>query len=238
MESSSSGEQYIPPPKRRRTAGQHRETRGETDTNRLSETPRRLSSAEEDDQSSALSEIASTAGSFSLDRLTDHSTEALAQFSDLQMDVFGNLDPDFDFNLRSNSFDLNFAGEGLDSIPLPVVDSSILHSSTELTQSPLLNVPRTSRVMDSVDQTIQPEPQNVPTDDASSFVSPTLDGTSQHLIQHYLDVMKGYSKVDDRPKNESNLFISAFFRVSLFPTPTLCNPGIFSLASVHPRFFI
>ena len=149
--------------------------------------------------------------------MTENGSETLPQFSDLQLDVFGNLAPDFNYGMRSNPFDLNLAGEGLDFIPLPVVDSSLLHSSTESVQTAALQPMLTNRNADITTQNFTSEVQNVPMHDETSYLPPTLNGASQHLIQHYLEVMKGYSKVDDRPKNESNLFISAFSESLCFP---------------------
>ncbi|KAF4437150.1 C6 zinc finger domain-containing protein [Fusarium austroafricanum] len=211
------GEQYVPPPKRRRTATQRIETSEETNGPLPSDPPGRPSTVEEDDQSSALSEMASTAGSYAMSSLTDHSTEALAQLSDLQLDFFGNLSPGFDFNLISNPSDLNLAGEGLDFIPLPVIDPSVLHSSTELVQTPALTLQMAAGTFESISKDAEHELPTAAMDEADNFVSPTLDSTSQYLIQHYLEVMKGYSKVDDRPKNENNLFISAFSESLCFP---------------------
>ncbi|KAJ0317070.1 hypothetical protein Brms1b_005103 [Colletotrichum noveboracense] len=48
-------------------------------------------------------------------------------------------------------------------------------------------------------------------------VSDVIKDENRHLIQHYLEVIKGYSKVDDRAKESSNLFVSAFTQSLTFP---------------------
>ncbi|KAH0430667.1 C6 zinc finger domain-containing protein [Colletotrichum camelliae] len=47
--------------------------------------------------------------------------------------------------------------------------------------------------------------------------SDVINDDNRHLIQHYLEVIKGYSKVDDRAKESSNLFVSAFTQSLTFP---------------------
>ncbi|KAJ5015007.1 hypothetical protein K4K57_000775 [Colletotrichum sp. SAR 10_99] len=48
-------------------------------------------------------------------------------------------------------------------------------------------------------------------------VSDVINDDNRYLIQHYLEVIKGYSKVDDRAKESSNLFVSAFTQSLIFP---------------------
>ncbi|KAH6900801.1 hypothetical protein B0T10DRAFT_571530 [Thelonectria olida] len=53
--------------------------------------------------------------------------------------------------------------------------------------------------------------------ESSSDMYPSVNDDNRQLIQHYLEVMKGYSKVDERSKDANNLFISAFSQSLLFP---------------------
>uniref|UniRef100_A0A8H7K9Z3 Uncharacterized protein n=1 Tax=Bionectria ochroleuca TaxID=29856 RepID=A0A8H7K9Z3_BIOOC len=58
---------------------------------------------------------------------------------------------------------------------------------------------------------------NTPTLKDQDDLSASVTDQNRHLIQHYLEVIKGYSKVDERSKETNNLFISAFSRSLSFP---------------------
>ncbi|UNI18316.1 hypothetical protein JDV02_004590 [Purpureocillium takamizusanense] len=52
---------------------------------------------------------------------------------------------------------------------------------------------------------------------ADDTTAPSINDGNRHLIQHYLEVLQGYSKVEDRSKDANNLFISAFTQSLSFP---------------------
>ena len=117
---------------------------------------------------------------------------------------------DFDFSPADGSLDLNLAGEGLDFIPLLSVDPSRLQIFDEVAP---VDAEFMEQRHDSTSQPVTNEGGSIL--QLTTFQSSSDD--SRRLIQHYLDVMKGYSKVDDRSKDASNLFISAFSKSLFFP---------------------
>ena len=185
------GEQYEPPPKKRRTIGQ-----------RSARPSKSIESPAPSTQSPG-----SNPGQVG-DPVSLHENDL--GWSLVPPDLFGGMPLDFDFSPAYGSLELNLAGEGLDFIPLPSVDPSMLQISDEAA----------AMSTELLEQEQDPTPQPATNEGGSilqltTFQSPSDD--SRRLIQHYLDVMKGYSKVDDRSKDANNLFISAFSKSLFFP---------------------
>lgn len=124
----------------------------------------------------------------------------------------------FDAALDYQSLELDLSGEGLDLIPLPVVSPSMLQRSSDA-QAFDINDGLTmgehgnsfwqigTLSADSDESMLQ----------AANASGPSVNDDNRQLIQHYLEVMKGYAKVDDRSKDTNNLFISAFSKSLSFP---------------------
>ncbi|KAM0447564.1 hypothetical protein ACHAO4_008891 [Trichoderma viride] len=124
----------------------------------------------------------------------------------------------FDAALDYQSLELDLSGEGLDLIPLPAVSPSVLQRPNE---APALLVDDEFSLEESGNGLWPMEP--LPTDgdepmiQAAKARGPSVNEDNRQLIQHYLEVMKGYAKVDDRSKDTNNLFISAFSKSLSFP---------------------
>jgi hypothetical protein len=126
-------------------------------------------------------------------------------------------------DLGPTFMDFNLDADGMDFIPLPAIDPSVLESFNDLPQ-----------VDPSAFWGLVPDDQNIASGDSNyengnsnnnnhnndggseTMASPSVNEHNRQLVQHYLDVMKGYSKVDDPTKDASNLFISAFSRSLCF----------------------
>jgi hypothetical protein len=71
------------------------------------------------------------------------------------------------------------------------------------------------------DLSLPPSNSMISNDDASihaqGLSSPSVNEGDRRLIQHYLDVMKGFAKVEDYSRDANNLFISAFSESVCFP---------------------
>lgn len=116
-------------------------------------------------------------------------------------------------------------GEGLDFVPLPAIDTSTLQHDTDsqtahfnswpsLTSTSTLNLSETT----TAEATITAPAESTSGGDVNEATGNTSIGANnRHLIQHYLDVMTGYAKVDDNSKYSNNLFISAFTQSLHFP---------------------
>ncbi|KAJ5548487.1 hypothetical protein N7513_005721 [Penicillium frequentans] len=122
-----------------------------------------------------------------------------------QLQNLADLDLSFDFDVEGDPFGFNISGEGLDFIPL---------LPGELTD----NIQDTGVSIGSftgVHAEFSVEGQRP--DDVDSESPITINKENSRLIQHYLDVMKGYAKLDEFPHKTSNLFISAFSKSLQFP---------------------
>ena len=124
--------------------------------------------------------------------------------------VFSNITPVPGFTLGSNFMDFNLDAEGMDFIPLPMIDASMLSAFPDASQTDPLNQWQQLSFVTEDDGMSKAENE----DQASS---PSVNEDNRRLVQHYLDVMKGYSKVDEPSKDANNLFISAFSRSLSFP---------------------
>ena len=210
----ASGEQYVPPPKRRRTIGQRRSQTSELPRDAYLALPDASQPREGTELGISTSPAASVPIENSPESLLEQNSVTFSQLPDPQLGFLGDLSFDSDFILGYNPFDLDLAGEGLDFIPLPEVDPSILQSSADSTQV-TLSIEQSPNFK-TIDSTLH----RLSVEDAGNSInnlSPSMSEDSRRLIQHYLEVMKGYSKVDDRTKDANNLFISAFSQSLCFP---------------------
>ncbi|KAK1252033.1 hypothetical protein MKX08_003220 [Trichoderma sp. CBMAI-0020] len=149
---------------------------------------------------------------------SDESNDALIQPQSDPFELFSSGLFYFDAALDYQSLELDLSGEGLDLIPLPTVSPSVLQRQTD--ERPLI-------VDDgfSLDESGNGLWQlgTLSTDGDESMLQavkargPSVNEDNRSLIQHYLEVMKGYAKVDDRSKDTNNLFISAFSKSLSFP---------------------
>ncbi|KAF4966820.1 hypothetical protein FSARC_5535 [Fusarium sarcochroum] len=188
LKRSRAGESYTPPPKRRRTLGSRR--RGQDgDASPLAS----QDTPYHDEPTGSTHSI-------------DMSEPARLVFNDLS-DLQLNLPEDFNFDtslgVEPNLF---WSGEGLDFIPLPTIEPT-----STIPQEPV----------DTTSQMERPPSFQLKSilygTDTSPF-SITGENDNRRLIQHYLEVMNGYSKVTDHDSNTNNLFIAAFSK-SLFFMP-------------------
>jgi hypothetical protein len=124
----------------------------------------------------------------------------------------------FDTAFDYKSLELDLSGEGLDLIPLPAVAPSVLHRPNNAQA----NVPNDEFSLEEIGNDMW-QSGTLSTDEeepmlqAAKARGPSVNEDNRQLIQHYLEVMKGYAKVDDRSKDTNNLFISAFSKSLSFP---------------------
>ncbi|CAM1509737.1 Fc.00g000720.m01.CDS01 [Cosmosporella sp. VM-42] len=236
----ASGERYVPPPKRRRTAGNCRTGTNKFPTDSPPTIPNLPRTGEGSEYDVSTSPGAPTAVDHRPDPLLEQGTVTFNQFPDPQLGLLGDLSFNSDFILGYNPFDLDLAGEGLDFIPLPEVDPSILQSSADSTQATLCieQSPKFKAIdTNSNHLTLEDMSNSTPRDTNDQL--PSMNEDNRRLIQHYLEVMKGYSKVDDRTnKDGTNLFISAFSQSLCFP-PLFYAILAFSashLSILHPSY--
>ena len=210
------GEHYSPPPKIRRTTGQRRRRPSiDQDDVSLSGSHGPESFAQQFTQSNTPTEVTTRPEPEYLDQANSRQ----AHVPDDTFDIFANLSFDFDEYSGFGMMDLDVAGEGLDFIPIPTIDPSTLPSgrranlavegsggSSKESQQPNVDI--------STGAT-RPDYEPFPTNNAHNL---SMKEGDRRLIQHYLSVMKGYAKVEDRPRDTNNLFVSAF-SMSLFFMP-------------------
>ncbi|CAH0051769.1 unnamed protein product [Clonostachys solani] len=200
----SPGEQYDPPPKRRRTIGRRvRDDGNDVGAN--------ASTSVQDDETLARQEGDANRSADVIESSAALLSQQPAE-ENQSMRVEDNIfDPDF--SLDSGFLDLNLAGEGLDFIPLPAVDTSLwaesIYDEASMQWPSPLDISEMAQQLEDHFNTSTLRDQ----DDLSASVT----DQNRHLIQHYLEVIKGYSKVDERSKETNNLFISAFSRSLSFP---------------------
>lgn len=213
----ASGEKYIPPPKRRRAARENREAindgRAINSSHSLIQTP----GVPIEDQSHDATELVCDAENNETD--TGSIATDMHGANHYQLGYLDTLATAPDISLEYDIFDLNLAGEGLDFVPLPNID---LRPQTYSEQDParvewsdILQIPDLSRASGKA----AGSNDDISTDTRSS-ASPSVTEDNRRLIQHYLDVMKGFAKVEDYSRNTNNLFISAF-------SESLCFPPLF-----------
>ncbi len=130
-------------------------------------------------------------------------------------DLFPGFSFDLDPVAAFGQIDFDFAGEGLDFIPLPAINQAVSLADGENGGRPdsvrqeSVQRGKSSRGPGSTRQTLTAE--------GGESVKPSINDSNRQLIQHYLEVMKGYAKVDDRARDPNNLFISAFSKSLFFP---------------------
>lgn len=123
----------------------------------------------------------------------------------LPSDYLGDLALDFDYGY--DFLDLNLGEGGFDFIPLPTVDPSIVQLSESTRSIPFQQGAQSGLAFG----------QDSSAEYTDNSAAPSINDDNRHLIQHYLEVLKGYSKVHDRSKDASNVFISAFTQSLSFP---------------------
>lgn len=213
------GERVSPPPKRRNVIGRRVLRRANEES---SHSPISTHSLKDD--------VANTLGDNDnitvLSEMTDQnqashseqSNDVLSQPQSGPFELFSGGSFYFDAALDYQSLELDLSGEGLDLIPLPAVSPSVLQR------------PNDAQAFDTNDGFLLEEPGNSlwqfgtlsadgdePMLQATKARGPSVNEDNRQLIQHYLEVMKGYAKVDDRSKDTNNLFISAFSKSLSFP---------------------
>ncbi|KAK5057866.1 hypothetical protein LTR84_011867 [Exophiala bonariae] len=211
-------EHYSPPPKIRRTIGQRRR-RASPNRDDISLHPGHDPDTELFTQRST--QFSTSAENSTLAERTSLNQEyhQIAHVPDDTFDIFANLPFDFDEYSAFGPMDLDAAGESLDFIPVPTIDPGLLHlgqmaklvaerPNAASKESQQLDVNVTLDVTGSADDGFA----------ANNAHSLSMKEGDRRLIQHYLSVMKGYAKVEDRPRDTNNLFVSAF-SMSLFFMP-------------------
>ncbi|PNP56401.1 hypothetical protein THARTR1_03557 [Trichoderma harzianum] len=150
--------------------------------------------------------------------LSDHSNNASSQPQSDPFELLAGTQFYFDAALDYKSLELDLSGEGLDLIPLPAVPPSVLdrpNDSQAFTINDAFSLEEFgSDVWQSGALSTDSEE---PMLHAAKVRGPSVNEDNRQLIQHYLEVMKGYAKVDDRSKDTNNLFISAFSKSLSFP---------------------
>ncbi|OAA53989.1 Zn(2)-C6 fungal-type DNA-binding domain protein [Cordyceps fumosorosea ARSEF 2679] len=205
----AAGEEYLPPPKRRRAIARRR--RG-TSENGDDDAQAQLMAEQQDvqEESSAARTLTPASG-----LAPPAPPGRLPSGEEALEDLFSGFFFDSDFGSVSGAFDLNSAGEGLDFVPLPAVDAAALQDWNMST--PFSDWPAPSSPLPGEAASSSRAPINggdvVDLHGSHTSVNPN----NRRLIQHYLDVMKGYAKVDDHSKDDNNLFISAFTKSLYFP---------------------
>lgn len=119
-------------------------------------------------------------------------------------------------DLDGNIFDFGLAGEGLDFVPFPLLDQRQMDDSSA--GETAKEWPQAVRIPD-FRRSAEEATENVSINTHSSS-TPSVNEDNRRLIQHYLDVMKGFAKVEDYTQDANNLFISAF-------SESLCFPPLF-----------
>ncbi|KZL78052.1 C6 zinc finger domain-containing protein [Colletotrichum tofieldiae] len=203
-----SGDDYSPPPKRRRTIGQRRQRSQAIGTRASSIGGSPLHEPEANHESSTQSVSQHQTPTNIRDcppKDIDRGSYQSSSISTNHLTTFG-----LDLSFETDYLGFDLAGESFDDLfPFATIDSSLLglgdvtgDYSTSAWQSDT-NKLSGLRAESSI----------------QSFgdVSTVINDDNRHLIQHYLEVIKCYSKVDDRVKESNNLFVSAFTQSLTFP---------------------
>ncbi|KAF4809961.1 hypothetical protein CGCSCA5_v011090 [Colletotrichum siamense] len=131
--------------------------------------------------------------------------------------------PRLGLSFETDYFGFDLAGESFDDFfPFPSIDNPLggLPDSTGVGSAAVWQSGADSSSALGAECSVQ----------SHGDVSDVIYDENRHLIQHYLEVIKGYSKIDDRAKESSNLFISAFTQSLTFP-PLLY--AILALSASH-----
>ena len=150
---------------------------------------------------------------------SDSSRNTVTQAPHDPFELFAGSSFSFDATIDYGSLDLDLSGEGLDIIPLPTVIPSLGQNPHDIQE--FIVDDDTLDVQESGNVLWRPRPElpggDKPMLQAAKARGPSVNEDNRQLIQHYLEVMKGYAKVDDRSKDTNNLFISAFSKSLSFP---------------------
>ncbi|SCO90023.1 uncharacterized protein FRV6_14151 [Fusarium oxysporum] len=138
--------------------------------------------------------------------------QAFTDLTDLQLDLPEEFDFDAGLGVEPNLF---WSGEGVDFIPLPLIESTPTLFQTTADNYLQVEMPPVAQLPCLSPDTDQ-DPLGQDTDISAFSITGNVD--TRRLIQHYLEVMNGYSKVTDHGSNNNNLFIAAFSK-SLFFMP-------------------
>lgn len=121
---------------------------------------------------------------------------------------------DLDFGLAYDALEFNLIGESLDFVPLPTLDASMVQTDPPVPQSNAWPASASKHKSTGAEATSMDtssfDTGQVTTDNAADSSNVVINPQNHHLIQHYLNVMTGYAKVEDNTKYSNNLFISAF----------------------------
>ncbi|UKZ61329.1 uncharacterized protein TrAtP1_002595 [Trichoderma atroviride] len=213
------GERISPPPKRRNMIGRRVSRRANEE---IPHSPTSTQSVKNDDAQSldkngSASKFREMADQNEAPH-SDHSDDVSSQPPSDPFELFSGGSFYFDAALDYQSLELNLSGEGLDLIPLPAVSPSVLQRQNDA--RPLVIDDGFS--LEESDNGLW-QLGTLSTDGDESILQaakargPSVNEDNRQLIQHYLEVMKGYAKVDDRSKDTNNLFISAFSKSLSFP---------------------
>lgn len=148
----------------------------------------------------------------------DQSNDASGQPQSDTFELFAGSSFYFDDTLDYKSLELDLSGEGLDLIPLPTVVPSMLQRPDDVHSFVVIDGLPVEEIGHEIWQS-----EALSTDGEEPMLqvakvrSPSVNEDNRQLIQHYLEVMKGYAKVEDRSKDTNNLFISAFSKSLSFP---------------------
>ncbi|KAL7933067.1 hypothetical protein V8C35DRAFT_304849 [Trichoderma chlorosporum] len=212
------GERFSPPPKRRHMIGRRLSRRANEDD---AHSPPLATHSSEDAISQTLEKDGSLdvfAEPISFATRSNQSKDVSDQQQNEPVEQFASAPFYFDAALDYESLELDLSGESLDLIPLPTVAPSWLQRPSNAQASVMNNgfsleeigqdLWQSGALLTDVEESVLQE---------TNIRSPSVNEDNRQLIQHYLEVMKGYAKVDDRSKDTNNLFISAFSQSLSFP---------------------
>ncbi|KAL7904952.1 hypothetical protein GGI35DRAFT_190791 [Trichoderma velutinum] len=213
------GERFSPPPKRRHMIGRRVSRRSNEGTSHSPSLSVQLS------KDAAIHTVEKSDSLAVFKEQMDQTETPLSDQTDIvssqpQSDPFELLAGTqfyFDAALDYKSLELDLSGEGLDLIPLPTVAPSVLRPNDlqgfDVNEGFSLEEIGNDMWQSGDLSTDGEEPML----HAAKVRGPSVNEDNRQLIQHYLEVMKGYAKVDDRSKDTNNLFISAFSKSLSFP---------------------
>ncbi|KAI8221668.1 hypothetical protein K4K54_007529 [Colletotrichum sp. SAR 10_86] len=118
--------------------------------------------------------------------------------------------PRLGLSFETDYFGFDLAGESFDDFfPFPITDNPLggLADSTGVGSAAVWQSGADSSSALGAESSVQ----------SHGDVSDVINDDNRHLIQHYLEVTRGYSKVADRAKESSNLIVSTFTQALTFP---------------------
>ncbi|KAH8127509.1 hypothetical protein LI328DRAFT_164986 [Trichoderma asperelloides] len=214
------GERVSPPPKRRQMIGRRLSRRANEENSHSPPIPTQplkddaVHTLDDNDDIPVFKQL--------IDRnqtpRSDQSNDVSSQPHSDPFELFSAAPFYFDATLDYQSLELDLSGEGLNLIPLPAVSPSVLQRPNDAQASAFND----GFSLDDTGNTLW-QFEAPSTDGDQSILQnvkakgPSVNEGNRQLIQHYLEVMKGYAKVEDRSKDTNNLFISAFSKSLSFP---------------------